>query len=217
MMTGFFVTFLTSLVTSAAASGHVPKAIPPPWTLGQLMFTSSQPIWSQGSSLRQISTYSSVEKPLTLAMTFLSKHLASLGSSSSMTLSTPGFWSPTEFIMPAVHSAILGVGLPNRGLAVVPLNEKVPSLFISYSSANSYPYPNVPLAAITGLSRVMPHKFTFISAISLLPFSAPGRPCIFSCCRIKSHRSIPYRLRTRSPFSPRSSAVRRLPTRPPQP
>ena len=30
MMTGFFVTFFTAAVTSAAASGQVPKLMPPP-------------------------------------------------------------------------------------------------------------------------------------------------------------------------------------------
>ena len=43
MITGFFVAALTAAVTSAAAPGSVPKLIPPPWTLGQLMLTSSQP------------------------------------------------------------------------------------------------------------------------------------------------------------------------------
>ena len=38
---------------------------------------------------------------------------------------------PTALIMPAVHSAIRGVGFPNRGSLVVPLKEKVPSSLIS--------------------------------------------------------------------------------------
>ena len=36
-------TVSTARVTSAAASGWVPKLMPPPWTLGQETFTSSQP------------------------------------------------------------------------------------------------------------------------------------------------------------------------------
>ena len=43
IITGFLVTALTALVTAAAAFGSVPKLIPPPWTLGQLIFTSSHP------------------------------------------------------------------------------------------------------------------------------------------------------------------------------
>ena len=57
--------------TRAAAAGSVPKLAPPPWTLGQEMFTSSQPTWGHSSSRRQTSTYSSTEKPLTLAITGL--------------------------------------------------------------------------------------------------------------------------------------------------
>ena len=45
-MTGLAVTALTAFVTSAAALGSVPKLMPPPWTLGQLTLTSSQPTWS---------------------------------------------------------------------------------------------------------------------------------------------------------------------------
>ena len=54
MITGFFVTFFTAAVTSAAASGQVPKLMPPPWTLGQLTLTSSQPTCSSLSSLSQV-------------------------------------------------------------------------------------------------------------------------------------------------------------------
>ena len=54
MMTGLVVTALTALVTSAAASGEVPKLMPPPWTLGQLMLTSSQPTCGSLSSLSQV-------------------------------------------------------------------------------------------------------------------------------------------------------------------
>ena len=43
-ITGFFVTARTALVTSAAASGQVPKLMPPPWTLGQEILISNQPI-----------------------------------------------------------------------------------------------------------------------------------------------------------------------------
>ena len=46
MITGFLVTALTALVTSAAARGSVPKLIPPPCTFGQLTLTSSQPTCS---------------------------------------------------------------------------------------------------------------------------------------------------------------------------
>ena len=92
-----------------------------------------------GANLRTVTcdAYSSIENPLTFAMTGLWKHFASFGSSSEMTFSTPGFCSPTALIMPAGHSAMRGVGLPNRGSRVVPLNEKEPKTLMSYSSANS--------------------------------------------------------------------------------
>ena len=101
------------------------------------MFTSSQPTWGQASSRRQTATYSSREKPLTLAMTGLWNTFASRGSSSEMTESTPGFCRPTALSMPPEVSAMRGVGLPKRGCSVVPLKEKVPSRLMSYSSANS--------------------------------------------------------------------------------
>ena len=41
---GLPVTALTRFVTSAASFGSVPKPIPPPCTLGQLIFISNQPI-----------------------------------------------------------------------------------------------------------------------------------------------------------------------------
>ena len=70
-MTGFVTAAFTSRVTSAAPSQVVPKPMPPPWTLGQLMFISSQPTSGQRSSFAATSTYSSTEKPQTLAMTGL--------------------------------------------------------------------------------------------------------------------------------------------------
>ena len=70
-ITGFLTASRTARVTAYAAFGSVPKLMPPPCTLGQEMLTSSQPTCSQASSLRQTSTYSSVEKPLTFAMTGL--------------------------------------------------------------------------------------------------------------------------------------------------
>ena len=69
--TGFLVTAFTARVTWAAAAGLVPKDMPPSWTLGQLMFTSSRPTCSSRSSRAQVSAYSPTEKPLTLAITFL--------------------------------------------------------------------------------------------------------------------------------------------------
>ena len=71
IITGFFVTALTAFVTLAAMAGSVPKLIPPPWTLGQLTLTSSQPTCSAVSSMAHVSAYSSTEKPLTFAMTGL--------------------------------------------------------------------------------------------------------------------------------------------------
>ena len=90
-MTGLSLTPLTALVTSAAHEASVPNDIPPPCTFGQLMLISSQPTSSCMAIFLAVSTYSSIENPLTLATIFLSKQALSFGSSSAMTLSTPGF------------------------------------------------------------------------------------------------------------------------------
>ena len=112
MMTGFLVTAFTALVTSAARAGSAPKLRPPPWTLGQLMLTSSQPTCSCASSRAQVSAYSATEKPLTFAITGLWNIVFKWGSSPEMTASTPGFWRPTELSIPPGASAIRGVGFP---------------------------------------------------------------------------------------------------------
>ena len=157
MKTGLVVTSFTARVTFAADSGDVPKAIPPLWTLGHETFTSMISTCGSASMRRQHSAYSSVEKPLMLAIIGLWKRLRSRGNSSAITASMPGFCNPTEFTIPLRHSAIRGVGLPNRGSRVVPLNEIEPSISRSYSSANSAPNPKVPLAGIIGLSsRTVP-------------------------------------------------------------
>ena len=66
-----------------------------------------------------------------LAMTGLWKKVRSRGSSSEITASMPGFCSPTALSMPAVHSAMRGVGLPKRGSRVVPLKENEPRMLMS--------------------------------------------------------------------------------------
>jgi len=68
---GFFVAARTARVTAAADFGSAPKAAPPPWTLGQEMFTSSHPTCSCASSFAQTSAYSATEKPLIFAITGL--------------------------------------------------------------------------------------------------------------------------------------------------
>ena len=166
--TGFVVTAFTARVTSAADSADVPKAIPPLCTLGQETLTSMMPTCSSLSILAQHSQYSSNEKPLILAMIGLWKRWRKAGNSRSITLSIPGFCKPTEFIIPELHSAIRGVGLPKRASRVVPLKEIEPRISRSYTADISSPKPNVPLAGITGLSNPTPHNvvdksFTIIS------------------------------------------------------
>ena len=131
MIMGFFVTARTARVTAAAVSGAAPKAAPPPWTLGQEILTSIQPTCASSSSRRQTSVYSSMEKPLTLAITGLWKISRSRGSSWAITASMPGFCRPTAFSRPPAYSAMRGVGFPNRGSRVVPLKENVPSILMS--------------------------------------------------------------------------------------
>ena len=130
-ITGFWTASFTARVTAAAAFGSVPKLMPPPCTFGQEILTSSQPTCPHASSLRQTSTYSSMEKPLTLAMTGFWKTRCSFGSSSAITASTPGFCRPTALSIPPGASAMRGCALPVRGCRVVPLKENVPRQLIS--------------------------------------------------------------------------------------
>ena len=111
-ITGFFTARFTARVTDAAPSQVVPKPMPPPWTLGQLTFISSQPTSGQASNFSATLTYSPTEKPQTLAMTLPLKMRATFGSSRSMTASTPGFCSPTLLSRPDGASAMRGAAFP---------------------------------------------------------------------------------------------------------
>ena len=128
---GVSVHFLTADVTLAMFSAEVPNAMPPPCTLGQLTFSSRMSTCGWPSMRRQVSQYSSTEKPLMLAIIGPLYTLRSLGSSSLITLSTPGFIRPTELIIPDGHSATRGNGLPKRGSSVVPFTEMAPRVLRS--------------------------------------------------------------------------------------
>ena len=108
--------------------GSQPKFLPPAWTLGQEMLTSRMATWSTSFSFRQFSVYSSREKPPTLAIRGPWKIFAMWGTSWAMTASMPGFCSPTALSIPPGVSAIRGWGLPSRGWAVVPFQEKLPKM-----------------------------------------------------------------------------------------
>ena len=56
-----------------------------------------------------------------------------------MTASTPGFCRPIELSIPAGVSVTRGVGLPIRGLSVVPLQQIPPSRSTSTTSPYSIP------------------------------------------------------------------------------
>ena len=100
--------------------------MPPPWTFGQEMFSSSQPTCSHASNFSATAMYSSVEKPQMFATIGLWKIFAISGISRAITASMPGFWSPTELSIPSLPSAMRGAGFPSRGCSVVPLQEKLP-------------------------------------------------------------------------------------------
>src|SRR5579871_3256568 len=91
------------------------------------------------------------------------ENLRSGGSFSSMKASTPTFCNPMAFSIPAAVSTRRGAGLPNIGARESPLTTIAPSAFRSRSCANSSPYPNVPLAAITGFFRRIPAISTAVS------------------------------------------------------
>ena len=68
--------------------------------------------------------------------TFQPAHVAAYLST---TASTPGFWRPIELSIPAGVSVTRGVGLPMRGLSVVPLQQMAPSRSTSTTSPYSMP------------------------------------------------------------------------------
>ena len=83
--------FLAAAATLAAESGSVPNAIPPLWTFGQEMLTSTMSIPSHSPAMRQQREYSSMLNPLMFAMTVLWKTLRSRGTLSATRASIPGF------------------------------------------------------------------------------------------------------------------------------
>ena len=169
MNTGLRQTDLTAAVTSAAEAAQVPKARPPPCTLGQETLTSMMSIPSHASAFAQHSRYSSTLNPEMFAMTALLYIFLNWGTFSVTRASMPGFCSPTEFIIPAVQSAMRGVGLPKRAWSVVPLSEIPPRRLRSNESASSSPNPKVPLAGTTGFFILTPQRLTERSTIICPP------------------------------------------------
>src|SRR5450756_31821 len=156
-MSGLLHTRRTAVTTPAATSLLTPKAMPPSCTLGQLMLSSTMSTPSALDSSRTPSTYSSRSPPATLAMMAV-PNVRMRGSSRSRKTGMPGFWSPTEFIMPAGVSHTRRPELPSRGLRVRPLVQMPPSLSTSKNSLYSAPKPKVPDAAMTGFLSVTPHR-----------------------------------------------------------
>ena len=77
------------------------------------------------------------------------------------------FSSPIAFSIPEAVSATLGTGFPTFGFMEIPLVEKPPNSFKSKKSKYSSPYPKVPEAAITGLSRTNFPRFTVKSTFAI--------------------------------------------------
>src|SRR5450830_105182 len=156
-MSGLPHTRRTAPTTPAATSLLMPKAMPPSRTLGQLMLSSTKSTPSALESSRTPSMYSSRSPPPTLAMMAVPR-VRMRGSSRSRKTGMPGFWSPTEFIMPAGVSHTRRPELPSRGCNVRPLVQMPPSLSTSKNSLYSAPKPKVPDAAMTGFLSVTPHR-----------------------------------------------------------
>src|SRR5664280_3610897 len=98
-----------------------------------------------------------MSSPPTLAMMTVPS-VRMRGSSRSRKAGMPGFWSPTEFIMPAGVSHTRRPGLPSRGCNVRPLEQMPPRRPTSKNWLYSAPKPKVPDAAMTGFLSVMPHN-----------------------------------------------------------
>src|SRR5438270_10428982 len=76
-----------------------------------------------------------------------------VGRSCSSQASTPGFWRPTLFNIPAAVSCSLGGGLPAHGSAERDFTTTAPSPDRSTYSPSSVPCPAVPDAVMTGLGN----------------------------------------------------------------
>ena len=173
-ITGLLVLAFTSLVTSAATSGSVPKANPSAFTFGQEILTSiaSTPSTSNFLAIMPNSSTLPAEK---LTIKVVSGAFSfTFGNTSDRNFSIPGFSRPMQFNMPAGVSAILKPGLPARGRGVIPFEIIAPTCFKSIKSSYSTPKPKVPEAPITGVGILIPAKSVFNLSIFigiLLPIS----------------------------------------------
>ena len=166
----------------AAASGSVPNAIPPCRTFRTGNIHLDPPdLIAKIQPLRHLRIFFT-ENPPMLAMTFLSKIVARSGRFLFDHFSTPGFCRPMELIRPTSHSAIRGVGFPNRRLQSRSLKRKTPqAVDMHKAAANSRPYPKVPLAAIhrivqrySAKLRLQHIRLRLYHRISLLSSTGPS-------------------------------------------
>ena len=202
-ITGFFVLSLTLRVTAAAASGWVPKTMPPSLTLGQEILTS-RPATPSTSRSAAICPYSSTLPAETLTMSGVLQAAPTLGRISLLKASTPGFSRPMQLSIPAGVSATRTPGLPGRGKGVMPLEMMAPTASRSRKSAYSMPNPKVPDAPITGVFMEMPANSTAIRSLIIrkppLPKRQDRRYRLYSAYRpVCFQRYSPGRHRCRRP------------------
>ena len=205
-MTGFFVCALASRTTAEAASGSVPKTMPPSLTFGHETLSSMAA--TPGTSRRPASLpYSSAVLPEMLTMTFM-PYCWMRGSVSSRKCSTPGFSRPMQLSMPSDVSVMRTPSLPRRGRSVVPLTMTPPRRERSTKSLNSSPKPNVPEAVSTGVFMAMPRRFVWSRSSLMRTPPLPGRrghPCRPSCAgRPSCQSSTRGRRRGRRPCASRA-------------
>ena len=115
--------------------------------------TSTAAIPSTPCNRLAASAYSATVLPqiLTTTRAFRARNA---GRSSSSQLSIPGFWSPTELIIPEEAPCTRGLGLPAHGSTESDFTTTAPSSDRSKYAANSAPWPAVPDAVITGFGSV---------------------------------------------------------------
>ena len=87
-----------------------------------------------------------------------------------------GFCRPTALSIPPSHSAIRGVGLPNRGWRVVPLKEKEPRS-PDRTALQTPPRIQRPAGRDDRVIQPEAGEIDLRSTIPLPPFSVPARPC----------------------------------------
>ena len=134
-MSGFRLAARTSETTRSVCAGSVPKAIPPCFTFGQEILSSTAATSAMPFSRAASSAYSSAVLPLILIINGMCSCGRISGNTRRTNSSYPTFSKPTQLSIPDGVSAIRTPALPSRGSSVNPFSTAAPSIFGSKKSA----------------------------------------------------------------------------------